>query len=198
MIVASFGGVSTKQNIVQSPSSTINIQFTDNVVTKKEEKPTGNVNAAESSTLTTTQVDEQQKAQPAKPKSYRDAIGKKEKVPTTTAAAAVAATVTNESPFTTGGTAAASASASAASAPASGTKATKSGKQKASKSANKNARAARGHPQDTNEYYDDSYYYGGEEAGYLHTGYVDDQEVFIGNLSAQITEQEVNRRRKFF
>ncbi|CAF5149349.1 unnamed protein product, partial [Rotaria socialis] len=30
----------------------------------------------------------------------------------------------------------------------------------------------------------------GEEA-YLHTGYTDDQEIFIGNLSAQVTEAEV-------
>jgi hypothetical protein len=176
VVVASFGSVPTKQTDVQTPSSSIDIQFTDNTVTKKEEKSVVSANATENFTPPITPVDEQQKTQSTKPKSYRDAIAKKEKVTTTT--------TTNENSSTPGATA------------ASGTKATKSGKQKSSKSANKNARAARGHPQDANDYYDDSWYYGPDEIGYLHTGYTDDQEIFVGNLSAQVTEEQVKRKRR--
>ncbi|CAF4279010.1 unnamed protein product, partial [Rotaria magnacalcarata] len=66
----------------------------------------------------------------------------------------------------------------------------KANKQKASKSSSRSARAPRGHPQDVNDYYDDSWYYGTGADAYLHTGYTDDQEIFIGNLSAQVTEAE--------
>ncbi len=156
-----------------TPTSVINIEFSDNTISKKEAQLEDNA----TSTPPTTAVDDQQKTeekeQPSKPKSYRDAIGKKEKV------------TTNENQSSTPVTGAAT-----------GTKPTKSNKQKSSKSANRNSKSARGHPQDTNDYYDDSWYYGTGEEGYLHTGYTDDQEVFVGNLSAQVTEQEVKYKRE--
>ena len=182
IVVASFGSVPTQQSNAQTsitPSSPINIQFTDDVLTKKEEKPVVPSSSAANFTPPITPADEQKKTQEkdqsTKPKSYRDAIGKKEKVTTTTDE--------NQSTAVPVPTTAAAAS---------GTKATKSGKQKAPKSVNRNPRSARGHPQDTNDYYDDSWQYGTAEEGYLHTGYIDDQEVFVGNLSAQVTEEEVN------
>ncbi|CAF1582254.1 unnamed protein product [Adineta ricciae] len=151
-----------KSPAVQIPvtplSSAVKIEFSDNTRTKNEASPT--------------------KEQPSKPKSYRDAIGKKEKVASTPA--------NDPQPLPSSTTAAAPAAASTGTA-----KVTKSGKQKASKAGSKSARAARGHPQDATDYYDDSWYYGGAE-GYLHTGYVDDQEVFVGNLSAQVTEEEIH------
>ena len=174
IVVASFGSVPTEQSNTQTsitPSSSVNIQFTDDVLTKKEEKSVIPSSSAANFTPPITPAEEQKKTeekdQSTKPKSYRDAIGKKEKI-----------TTTDENP--------------AAAAAASETKATKSAKQKASKSANRNARSARSHPQDANDYYDDSWYYGTAEEGYLHTGYTDDQEVFVGNLSTQVTEAEVN------
>lgn len=140
----------TKPVNPQTPTSSINIQFTNSPMVKRESAA-----RTEASSL----VDQE-----AKPKSYRDAIGKKEKI----------ATPSNETPSAT----------------ASGTTTTKS--KKKSKSSN---RPPRGHPQDTTEdHYDDSWYYGSGEEGYLHTGYIDDQEVFVANLSAQVTEQQVRRR----
>ena len=173
--VASFGTTPTRGATVQTPitpSSLINIEFSNDVETKQEEKSV--INSTESSNE---KPKTQEKEQSTKPKSYRDAIGKKEKVNTNESAAAPVATTTTAAAAATGGT-----------------KNTKSGKQKSSKTANRNARSSRGHPQDANEYYDESYYYGtGEEEGYLATGYVDDQEVFVGDLSAQITEAQVRK-----
>ena len=141
----------TKPANPQTPTSSINIQFTSSPMVKRE-------NAARMEASSSVGQEETS----TKPKSYRDAIGKKEKVPIPS----------NETPPAT----------------ASGT--TKS--KKKSKSSN---RTSRGHPQDTTEdYCDDSWYYGSGEEGYLHTGYIDDQEVFVANLSAQVTEQEVRRR----
>ena len=90
---------------------------------------------------------------PTKPKSYRDAIGRKEN-PTTP----------------------------------------KSNKTNTKQKKSPKTKTARGHPQDANDYYDDSWYYGNGEEGYLSTGYTDDQEVFVGNLSAQVTERDVRQR----
>ncbi len=153
-----------KSNPVETPitpSATNNIEFFDNtIIEKKDEEEKSEVTT--SITPPVTPIVEQ-----TKPKSYRDAIGKKEK-PTTTE---------NQS----------------------GTKATKSNKQqkKAAKANANNNRTPRGHPQDSNDYYDDSWYYGEGEEGYLSTGYTDDQEVFIGNLSAQVTENEVKENHLF-
>ncbi|CAF2535759.1 unnamed protein product [Rotaria sp. Silwood2] len=73
------------------------------------------------------------------------------------------------------------------------TQSNKSNKQQqksAKASGNNNAnRTTRGHPQDTNNYYDDSWYYGNGEDGYLSIGYRDDQEVFAGNLSTQVAKK---------
>ncbi|CAF4331061.1 unnamed protein product, partial [Adineta steineri] len=161
--------------------------FSDNAIDKKENKSAINKSPKGNFTPPSTPVDQQQKTQEkeqsSKPKSYRDAIGKKEKTATATA---TATTTTIESQPTT--------AVAVAAAPAAGTgaKTAKTGKQKASKSANRSARATRGHPQDANDYYDESWYYGTGEEGYLHTGYTDDQEIFIGNLSAQVTEEEIH------
>jgi hypothetical protein len=179
--VASFGTLPTKatsSSMIQTPitpSSTINMEFSHNAITKKEEKPS-TANFTPPATPLGDKYKSQEKEQSSKPKSYRDAIGKKEKVTTTT---------TNEiQPTTT--------AAAATPAPvATEIKATKSGKQKAPKSGGRNTKATRGHPQDVNDYYDESWYYGTGEEGYLHTGYIDDQEVFVGNLSAQVSEADV-------
>ncbi|CAF1290890.1 unnamed protein product [Rotaria sordida] len=61
---------------------------------------------------------------------------------------------------------------------------------KASENNNTN-RATRSHPEDMNNYYYDSWYYGNGEEDYLSTGYTDDQEVFVGNLSIQVAKNEV-------
>ena len=173
------------QTPITSPS-TINIEFSNNIITKKEIKSAKHVTSTGKFTPPVTPVDQQQKTQEkeqsSKPKSYRDAIGKKEK--------AAATATTNENQPT--------AAAAAVVAPETGAKSTKSGKQKGSKSGSRSARAPRGHPQDVNDYYDDSWYYGTGEEGYLHTGYTDDQEVFVGNLSAQVTEEEVKTSISFF
>ncbi|CAF1389467.1 unnamed protein product [Adineta steineri] len=190
--VASFGTVPTKTppptsavQIPLTPSAIIKIDFSDNAIDKKENKSAINKSPKGNFTPPSTPVDQQQKTQEkeqsSKPKSYRDAIGKKEKAATTSAT-----TTTIESQPTT--------AVAVAAAPAAGTgaKTAKTGKQKASKSGNRSARATRGHPQDANDYYDESWYYGTGEEGYLHTGYTDDQEIFIGNLSAQVTEEEIH------
>ena len=130
--------------------------------------------------------DNQEKEPTSKPKSYRDAIGKTEKP-----------TATN-----TETSASSSAPATNASATATGGKSKKANKQQqqqqqqqqqkpAKANASATNRSTRGHPQDANDYYDDSWYYGTSEEGYLSTGYTDDQEVFVGQLSAQVTENEV-------
>jgi hypothetical protein len=149
-----------------TPSASNNIEFFDNTIPeKKDEKSELNVSSTTSITPPITPVVDLAKEQISKPKSYRDAIGKKEKP----------ATVPTETQ------------------PIAGTKSNKSNKQqkKAAKSAANNNRTTRGHPQDVNDYYDESWYYGNGEEGYLSTGYTDDQEVFVGNLSAQVTENEV-------
>jgi hypothetical protein len=146
-----------------TPSASNNIEFFDNI---KEDKTD-----IDHITPPVTPIIE--KEQTSKPKSYRDAIGKKDK----------SIINSNENQLT------------------SGTKSNKSNKQqkKAAKStANNNTKTTRGHPQDTNDYYDDSWYYGNGEEGYLSTGYTDDQEVFVGNLSAQVTENEVKKKDFFF
>jgi hypothetical protein len=179
VLVASFGTVPTKStssSVVRTPttpSSTINIEFSDNTIIKKEDKPASTTNFTPPITPIDGKQKTQEKEQTSKPKSYRDAIGKKEKI------------TTNEDQSTP--------PAAAAAVAATGTKATKSGKQKAAKSGGRNTRATRGHPQDANDYYDESWYYGTGEEGYLHTGYTDDQEIFVGNLSAQVTEEEVKK-----
>ena len=164
----------TKGNPVETPitPSAINtIEFFDNTPTDKKEEE-----KAQSTHITppVTPVVEQ-----TKPKSYRDAIGKKEKPPTNNNQTAPPTSVI----------------ASAPTAAATNSKTTKSNKQQkkaaAAKSNATNNRTPRGHPQDGNEYYDDSWYYGNGEEGYLSTGYTDDQEVFVGDLSAQVTEHEV-------
>jgi hypothetical protein len=169
LLIASFGTVSSKVTTVQTPSSVINIEFSDNIIVKKDDESLDDRSSTTNRTPPITPIDEQkkiqEKQQSTKPKSYRDAIGKKEKV------------TTNDNQSTTE------------------TKATKSGKQKSSKSASRNARTTRGHPQDANDYYDDSWYYGNNEEAYLHTGYTDDQEIFVGNLSAQVTEAEVKKNK---
>jgi hypothetical protein len=154
----------TKTNPVETPitpSATNHIEFFDNtIIEKKDEKSDSNASSTTNITPPVTPVVEQ-----TKPKSYRDAIGKKEKPTTTTT------TALNENQPTT--------------------KANKSNKQQ-KKAAKANAnKTTRGHPQDANDYYDDSWFYGNGEEGYLSTGYTDDQEVFVGNLSAQVTENEV-------
>jgi hypothetical protein len=157
-----------RSNSVETPitpsATSSTIEFFDNSIMEKKEEQS---EVTTSITPPVTPIVEQ-----TKPKSYRDAIGKKEKP------------VTTENQAT-------------------GTKSTKSNKQqkKAAKANvnnnnNTNNRATRGHPQDTNDYYDDSWYYGNGEEGYLSTGYTDDQEVFIGNLSAQVTENEVKKKKK--
>ncbi|CAF1518712.1 unnamed protein product [Rotaria magnacalcarata] len=169
----SFGTVAAKSTSKIS-SSSAHIQFSDNITNKKKEDKSGtNTDRKANVTISATPVDKQEKNQETEqssmPKSYRDAIGKNEKVDTTL--------ITNENqpkPVTDG------------------TKTAKANKQKASKSSSRSARAPRGHPQDVNDYYDDSWYYGTGADAYLHTGYTDDQEIFIGNLSAQVTEAEIH------
>lgn len=153
------------------------MEFVDNTLPeKKEEKAQLNVSSSTTNmTPPVTPNENLEKEQTSKPKSYRDAIGKSEK-PTS---------ANNETP-----------AATAAAAPTGG-KSKKANKQqqktgKANASATTNNRSTRGHPQDANDYYDDSWYYGQSEEGYLSTGYTDDQEVFVGHLSAQVTENEVN------
>jgi hypothetical protein len=166
LLIASFGTVSSKVQTPITPSSVINIEFSDNTIAKKDDESVDDRSSTTNRTPPITPIDEQEKIQEkTKPKSYRDAIGKKEKV------------TTNDNQSTTE------------------TKTTKSGKQKSSKSASRNARTTRGHPQDANDYYDDSWYYGSNEEAYLHTGYTDDQEIFVGNLSAQVTEAEVKKNK---
>ncbi|CAF4729819.1 unnamed protein product [Rotaria sp. Silwood1] len=169
-------------SIVPSPSN--NVEFFDNtIVEKKEDKSETKASSVANITPPVTPIVEpsktQEKEQTTKPKSYRDAIGKKEKPATSsTESQPTSATATATTAMTT-----------------TGTKSNKSNKQqkKASKaSGNNNRTAARGHPQDTNDYYDDSWYYGTGEEGYLSTGYTDDQEIFVGNLSAQVTENEIH------
>ena len=74
MIVVSFGNMPTKQTNGQTLSSTINIEFTDSSVTKKEKKAVDNVNVRENFTSPIIPVDEQQKTQSAETKSHRGAI----------------------------------------------------------------------------------------------------------------------------
>ena len=158
-----------------TPSASANIEFFDNTIVEKNEgKP---VSSTVNITPPVTPVVEQAKEQTSKPKSYRDAIGKKEKPVTTPTENQPTSSVT--------------------------TKSNKSNKQQkkaaaaaAAKSSGNTNRTPRGHPQDANDYYDDSWYYGNGEEGYLSTGYTDDQEIFVGNLSAQVTENEVTE--KFF
>ncbi|CAF1267709.1 unnamed protein product [Rotaria sordida] len=173
--VASFGTIPAKPtstSMVQTsitPSFSTDIKFSDNTKMNDDDKSEANTNSTSSITPPATPVNEQgkiqNKEQTSKSKSYRDAIGKKEKQ------------TTNEhetKPIATG------------------TKTSKSSKQKSSKSAGRNVRATHSHPQGINEYYDDSWYYGTGEESYLHTGYTDDQEIFVGNLSTQITEEEIH------
>ncbi|CAF3511872.1 unnamed protein product [Rotaria sp. Silwood1] len=177
--VASFGTVSAKQtstSMVETsiiPSSSTNTKSSDNIIPKKNDKSKTNTSSIANVTPPATPVNEQDKTQAkeqsSKPKSYRDAIGKKEKQVTTQ--------TTNENQSKSAAT---------------GTKTSKSGKQKSSKLGNRSTRTMRGYPQDMNDYYDDSWYYRTNEEGYLHTGYTDDQEIFIGNLSAQVTEEEIH------
>lgn len=161
-----------------TPSTSSNIEFFDNtIVEKKDDKSETNISPMVNVTPPTTPVVEQEttqeKEETTKPKSYRDAIGKKVK----TANSSTESQLVSSSSTTT-----------------TTIKSNKTTKQqkKASKSSGNNNRAARGHPQDGNDYYDDSWYYGNIEEGYLSTGYTDDQEVFVGNLSAQITEHEIH------
>jgi hypothetical protein len=160
------------KSMIETPitpsASNTNIEFFDNTIIEKKEEEDLNVSSTASITPPVTPVVEQTKEQTSKPKSYRDAIGNKKEKPATT-------TTSNENQ------------------PAKSNKSNKQQK-KAAKAAANNNRAPRGHPQDANDYYDDSWYYGSTEEGYLSTGYTDDQEVFVGNLSAQVTENEV----KFF
>jgi hypothetical protein len=159
-----------------TPSAASNIEFFDNTsIENKEGKPEMNVSSTVNITPPVTpvvgQTKNQEKEQTSKPKSYRDAIAKKDKSATTTSTEIQ---------------------------PASTTKSNKSNKQQkkaAAKSSGNPVRTPRGHPQDTNDYYDDSWYYGNGEEGYLSTGYTDDQEIFVGNLSAQVTENEVKTNR---
>ncbi|CAF3511019.1 unnamed protein product [Rotaria sp. Silwood1] len=177
--VASFGTVSAKQTSTSTvetsiiPSSSTNTKSSDNIIPKKNDKSKTNTSSIANVTPPATPVNEQDKTQAkeqsSKPKSYRDAIGKKEKQVTTQ--------TTNENQSKSAAT---------------GTKTSKSGKQKSSKLGNRSTRTMRGYPQDMNDYYDDSWYYRTNEEGYLHTGYTDDQEIFIGNLSAQVTEEEIH------
>jgi hypothetical protein len=157
-----------------TPSAASTIEFFDNTsIENKEGKPEMNVSSTVNITPPVTPVVGQTKNQEktSKPKSYRDAIAKKDKSATTTSTEIQ---------------------------PASTTKSNKSNKQQkkaAAKSSGNPVRTPRGHPQDTNDYYDDSWYYGNGEEGYLSTGYTDDQEIFVGNLSAQVTENEVKINR---
>ncbi|CAF2680832.1 unnamed protein product [Rotaria sp. Silwood2] len=164
-----------------APSPSTNVEFFDNtIVEKKEDKTETKASSVANITPPVTPVVEQtktqEKEQTMKPKSYRDAIGKKEKSATTSAESQPTSATTTTT--------------------TAGTKSNKSNKQqkKAAKASGNNNRAAaaRGHPQDANDYYDDSWYYGAGEEGYLSTGYTDDQEIFVGNLSAQVTENEIH------
>ena len=160
----------TSSTMMESPLPSNNIEFFDNRIAEKTKKNEAEMNVFSTTNITppvtpaSKEPKNQENDETAKPKSYRDAIGKKEKSDTTS----------NENQFAS-------------------TTGAKSNKQqkKASKSSASNNRAVHGHPQDINDYYDDSWYYGNEEGGYLSTGYTDDQEIFIGNLSAQVTENEV-------
>ena len=169
---------------------TSKIEFADNSISEKKEEKSPSA-AGTHMTPPVTPVDTQEKEATSKPKSYRDAIGKTEKP---TAAAATSATATESQP----------AAAVAATGNTNNNKSKKANKQqqqqqqqqqpqpKTNKAAgNPNNRSTRGHPQDVNEYCDDSWYYSTAEEGYLSTGYTDDQEVFVGHLSAQVTENEV-------
>ncbi|CAF3715104.1 unnamed protein product [Rotaria socialis] len=192
--VTSFGtqsATTSSSTIMETPmtlSASNNVEFFDNTIPeKKEDKPeTTNTSLVPKITPPITPVVDQAKSQErepsAKPKSYRDAIGKKEKPATTSTENQSASTVVTTTTTTTATTTTA------------GTKSNKSNKQqkKASKPTGNHNRTARGHPQDANDYYDDSWYYGTGEEGYLSTGYTDDQEIFIGNLSAQVTENEIH------
>lgn len=187
-VMLASGNTPTRTIPVQTPitpSSIINIEFSNDFETHKEE----NASVTSPTTTPANEKPKTQEKQQAKPKSYRDAIGKKEKPTTTT----TTETASAAAPTPTTGAAAAATTTTANT-----TKTGKSNKQK-SKPANKTkGAAARGHPQDTEEYYDDSWYYGGgggDVEGYLTTGYIDDQEVFVGGLSAQITEEQVRTER---
>lgn len=166
-----------------TPSTTMKVEFLDNTLPEKKETKT-QLNVSSSTTNMTPPVtpnDNQEKEPTSKPKSYRDAIGKTEKP----------AATNNE---TSASSSAPPIAATSTAATATGGKSKKANKQQ-QKAAKANAsttnRATRGHPQDANDYYDDSWYYGSSEEGYLSTGYTDDQEVFVGHLSAQVTENEI-------
>ncbi|CAF1007945.1 unnamed protein product [Rotaria sordida] len=178
----------TSPTVIETPIAPLassSVEFFDNtIVEKKDDKSETTTSSVANITPPVTPIVEQtksqEKEQTTKPKSYRDAIGKKEK-PATTSAESQPTSATTTTTAT-----------------ATGTKSNKSNKQqkKASKASgnnnNNNRAAARGHPQDANDYYDDSWYYGTGEEGYLSTGYTDDQEIFVGNLSAQVTENEIH------
>ena len=170
-----------------TPSASNTIEFYDNTVAeKKEGKSEANVSSTIPKTPPATPaVADPTKEQPSKPKSYRDAIGKKEKSTTVAPQPPVNATAT-----TTAVAAAATATENQSTA---STKKSNKQQKKAAAKANANSnRNQRGHPQDANDYYDDSWYHASEGVeGYLSTGYTDDQEIFVGNLSAQVTENEV-------
>ena len=157
---------------------TSKIEFVDNSLSEKKEEKSPSAGAH--MTPPVTPVDTQEKEATSKPKSYRDAIGKAEKP--------VAAVVTaNESqqPATGSNTNNNNKSKKA-------NKQQQQPQQKSNKgTGNANNRSTRGHPQDVNEFFDDSWYYSTADEGYLSTGYTDDQEVFVGHLSAQVTENEV-------
>lgn len=173
---------------IETPLAPNNVEFFDNTIpeTKENKSETNNSGVPKVTppvTQSANQEKSQEKEQTTKPKSYRDAIGKKEKV---------TPNITESQPTSATSTSTTTATATTTNA---GTKSNKSSKEKkkAAKANANNNRAARGHPQDTNDYYDDSWYYGTSEEGYLSTGYTDDQEIFIGNLSAQVTENEVKQ-----
>ncbi|CAF1086363.1 unnamed protein product [Adineta ricciae] len=171
-----------------TPSASSTIEFYDNtVVEKKEGKSDVNVSSTVPKTPPATPaVADPTKEQPSKPKSYRDAIGKKEK--STAAASQSPANTTATTTTTTAGATAAENQSTAS------TKKSNKQQKKAAAKANANSnRNQRGHPQDANDYYDDSWYHENEGVeGYLSTGYTDDQEIFVGNLSAQVTENEIH------
>ncbi|CAF1201368.1 unnamed protein product [Adineta steineri] len=176
-----------------TPSAANHIEFFDNtIVDKKEGKPEKNVSSTLNITPPITPVVEQAKEQTSKPKSYRDAIGKKEKPVTTTTSTEIQPASPPSTSTTTPATPAVTATTPTT---AKSNKSNKQQKKAAAKSNGNNNttnRAPRGHPQDANDYYDDSWYYGNVEEGYLSTGYTDDQEIFVGNLSAQVTENEIH------
>lgn len=159
-------------------SSSLNMKLSNNMINKSEQDATENktnsiINSISSPTPAKEQKITDKDKDSAKPFSCSNTISKKEKFKKNQQVDE------NKSKLTT----------------TTNRNKSKASNKKLSKSSGRSKLVTYEYPQNTNDYDDDSWYYGSVGETYFHTGYTDDQEIFVGNLSTQVTEEEVKRKK---